>query len=67
MSGDTIHPARVFVVCAEGREAFAAALRRRLAIEQPEITFWQDHVELEGGIDWWGQVEKALDWVNFLW
>ena len=47
-------------------EAFATALRRRLADQEPEITLWQDRAELEGGVGWWTQIEAALDQVKFL-
>ena len=47
-------------------EAFATALRRRLAEEEPEITLWQDRGEMEGGVGWWQQIEAALDQVKFL-
>ncbi len=43
-------PPRVFLSYArKDGEAFATALRRRLADEEPGITLWQDLVELEGG------------------
>jgi len=45
---------RVFISYSrQDGEAFAAALRRRLEQEQPEITLWQDRAQLEGGIGWW--------------
>jgi WD40 repeat protein len=47
-------------------EAFATALRRRLAEEEPQITLWQDRAQLEGGVGWWVQIEEALDRVMFL-
>lgn len=47
-------------------EVFAGALRQRLAIEEPEITLWQDRTALEGGVGWWAQIEAALDQVTFL-
>jgi hypothetical protein len=60
-------PPRVFLSYArQDGEAFATALRRRLEAEQPEITLWQDPANLEGGADWWAQIEKALDHVKFL-
>ena len=34
--------------------------------QEPEITLWQDHSELEGGVRWWKQIEEALDQVRFL-
>ncbi len=47
-------------------ETFATALRRRLELEQPEITLWQDRAQLEGGIGWWRQIAEALENVDFL-
>jgi hypothetical protein len=37
---------------------FAAELRRRLIGEN--LSIWQDIIALEGGRDWWSQVEEAL-------
>jgi WD40 repeat protein len=60
-------PPRVFLSYArKDGEAFATALRRRLEDEEPEITLWQDLAELEGGRNWWTEIEKALDQVKFL-
>lgn len=58
---------RVFIsyARADGEES-AAALRRRLEREQPEITLWQDRTHLEGGVGWWRQITEALDSVEFL-
>jgi WD40 repeat protein len=47
-------------------EKFATDLRRRLQIEEPEITIWHDRAQMEGGIGWWAQIEAALDQVTFL-
>ncbi len=38
--------------------AFAAWLRTR--IEEQDLSVWQDLVALEGGRDWWSQIEDAL-------
>jgi hypothetical protein len=58
---------RVFLSYArQDGEEFATALRRRLAIEEPEITLWQDRAQMEGGVGWWAQIEAALDHVKFL-
>ena len=60
-------PPRVFLSYArKDGEAFATALRRRLAAEEPEISLWQDRAEMEGGVGWWAQIETALDQVKFL-
>jgi len=58
---------RVFVSYAhsDGQE-FATSLRKRLEQEQPEITFWQDRAQMQGGIGWWKQITEALDKVEIL-
>ena len=38
--------------------AFAARLRKTL--EKAKLSVWQDLVALEGGRDWWSQIEDAL-------
>jgi NB-ARC domain/TIR domain len=38
--------------------AFAAELRKKLLKE--ELSVWQDIVALEGGRDWWSQIEQAI-------
>ncbi len=47
-------------------EAFATALRERLARDAPDLRVWQDRPEIEGGIGWWRQIEEALERVEFL-
>lgn len=47
-------------------EAFAVALRERLAREAPDLRVWQDRAEIEGGVGWWRQIEEALERVEFL-
>lgn len=44
---------------------FADDLRRRL-INEYHFQVWQDIVELEGGKDWWLQIEAAIKSVEFL-
>jgi len=44
---------------------FADDLRRRL-IDEYHFQIWQDIVELEGGKDWWLQIEAAIKSVEFL-
>src|SRR4051794_28969552 len=69
-STDKRHPPampRAFISYARtDGEAFATALRKRLQAEHPEITLWQDRTDMEGGIGWWQQIERALDQVQFL-
>src|SRR5689334_15598900 len=45
-------------------EEFANRLRQRLQTEN--ILVWQDRVGMEGGRDWWLQITKALDEVEFM-
>ena len=51
--------ARIFISYSrkDGVE-FAADLRKRL--EAQDLSVWQDIVALEGGRDWWSQIEDAL-------
>src|SRR5262245_15888721 len=60
------HPRAFLSYARADGEEFATALRRRLEIEAPEISLWQDRAELEGGVGWWMQIEAALDQVKFL-
>ncbi|MCK6579426.1 MAG: NB-ARC domain-containing protein [Anaerolineae bacterium] len=48
---------------ADGRD-FAARLRERL--EREGLVCWQDVVGMEGGRDWWGQIQEAVNHVEFL-
>src|SRR5262245_21196548 len=51
--------ARIFISYARKDGAkFAADLRKRLRKE--ELSVWQDIGALEGGRDWWSQIEEAL-------
>ncbi|HMF94705.1 MAG TPA: NB-ARC domain-containing protein [Vicinamibacterales bacterium] len=47
-------------------EQFAHDLRDRLTTEQPEITLWRDRERMEGGADWWLQIQQAIEKVSFL-
>ena len=51
--------ARIFISYSrkDGAE-FAANLRKRLQAEN--LSIWQDLIALEGGRDWWSQIEDAL-------
>ena len=51
---------RIFVSYArgDGREA-ARELRRRL-IEDHDLAIWQDLADLEGGRDWWHEIERVV-------
>jgi TIR domain/NB-ARC domain len=51
--------ARIFISYSRKDGAkFAAKLRKRL--EREELSVWQDLIALEGGRDWWSQIEDAL-------
>jgi TIR domain len=53
------HPGRVFISYSRKDGAdFGRDLRR--ALEKENLSFWQDLVALEGGQDWWSQIENAL-------
>src|SRR5215831_2552252 len=51
--------ARIFISYSrkDGGE-FAASLRKRL--QKQHLSIWQDLIALEGGRDWWSQIEDAL-------
>ena len=42
----------------------ARLLRDRLEQEVPEVQFWQDITDEEGGESWWRQITEALDTVD---
>jgi hypothetical protein len=51
---------RVFVSYArKAGAAIAADLRQRL--EADGVSLWQDLVGMEGGRDWWRQIQEAVD------
>src|SRR5215471_12155261 len=51
--------ARIFISYSrKGGAEFAGKLRRRL--EKENLSAWQDLIALEGGRDWWSQIEDAL-------
>src|SRR5271169_1330381 len=57
MDGD--HPGRTFISYSRKDGAdFARDLRATL--EKENLSVWQDLVALEGGQDWWSQIENAL-------
>ena len=47
-------------------EAYASALRARLAQAAPDLAVWQDRSDIDGGVGWWRQIEEALERVEFL-
>ena len=51
--------ARIFISYSrkDGAE-FAASLRKKL--QKQDLSIWQDLIALEGGRDWWSQIEDAL-------
>src|SRR4051794_5238828 len=56
---------RVFVSYARSDgAAIAADLRQRLAAEG--VSLWQDLVALQGGQDWWRQIQAGADKAEFL-
>src|SRR3954466_14730752 len=56
---------RVFVSYARSDgAAIAADLRERIAAEG--VSLWQDLVAMEGGRDWWRQIQEAVDKAEYL-
>jgi TIR domain len=56
---------RVFVSYARrDGAAIAADLRQRL--EAAGVSLWQDLVAMEGGQDWWRQIQHAVDKAEYL-
>ena len=53
------HPGRIFVSYSR-RDGAAFARELRIMLEQQPLSVWQDVVALEGGQDWWSQIENAL-------
>ena len=53
------HTGRTFISYSrkDGAE-YAASLRTWL--EESDLSVWQDIIALEGGRDWWSQIEDAL-------
>ncbi|MEJ2541302.1 MAG: TIR domain-containing protein [Gemmatimonadota bacterium] len=47
-------------------EAAADHLCARLEAEAPDLEFWRDRYEMEGGKDWWNQITRSLDEVEFV-
>ena len=57
MSGD--HPGRIFISYSR-KDGAAFARDLRATLEKENLSFWQDLIKLEGGQDWWSQIENAL-------
>jgi hypothetical protein len=53
------HPGRIFVSYSR-RDGAAFARDLRIMLEKEGLSVWQDVVALEGGQDWWSQIENAL-------
>ncbi len=64
--GDQLTP-RIFISYSrKDGEDFATHLRHRLTNASPDLTLWQDRDQLEGGKDWWAQIEAALNAVEYM-
>ena len=50
---------RVFISYSR-QDGAAAAARLRARLEAEDFTIWQDVAALEGGRDWWSQIEDAI-------
>jgi WD40 repeat protein len=60
-------PSRVFISYSRSDGAdYAAALRKRLQKEHPEIDLFQDVISLHSGKDWWLQITNALNQVAYM-
>jgi TIR domain len=57
MRGD--HLGRVFISYSR-RDGAAFARDLRAALEKQNVSAWQDLIDMEGGQDWWSQIENAL-------
>ena len=56
---------RIFISYSRQDGAVAAAeIRERLAAEG--LSLWQDLVAMEGGRDWWRQIEEAIGKAEYL-
>src|SRR5512132_3142043 len=56
---------RVFLSYSRANEAEAEGLRERLSAE-PEIEVTRDRLFLEGGLNWWTQLARAIENADFL-
>src|SRR5258706_1789472 len=58
--------ARIFISYArKDGEDFARAMRKRLS-EEYQFALWQDRKDMEGGKDWWQQIETAIKSVEYM-
>ena len=53
------HPGWILVSYSR-RDGAAFARDLRITLEKQGLSVWQDVVALEGGQDWWSQIENAL-------
>jgi hypothetical protein len=53
------HPGWIFISYSR-RDGATFARDLRITLEQQPLSVWQDVVALEGGQDWWSQIENAL-------
>ena len=58
MGGD--HTGRTFISYSRKDDSAAFADGLRSWLEKENLSVWQDIVALEGGRDWWSQIEDAL-------
>src|ERR1700733_5490325 len=52
-------PGRIFISYSR-RDGAELARELRAQLETEDLSVWQDLVALEGGEDWWTQIERAL-------
>ena len=58
MGGD--RTGRTFISYSRKDDSAASADGLRAWLEKENLSVWQDIVALEGGRDWWSQIEDAL-------
>jgi len=44
----------------ERQDGMQAAKELRQRLEERGFTLWQDLIALEGGLEWWAQIEQAI-------
>ena len=55
-----IEPARRIFISYSTKDGSGTAAKLRNDLETEHFSVWQDIVALEGGRDWWSQIENAL-------
>jgi WD40 repeat protein len=61
---DVFRHARIFISYSRHDEPIARFLRERLT--EAGFSLWQDRSNMEGGKDWWDQIDEALHYVSYM-